>query len=422
MANKMDHSPDIPRPDKAIKIAVIGAGSRSRRHYTPLFSSLTPWIDVVAVCDPVKENSDAMAQALNARAYTDIRELVKDKPMEAALVIAPIALHHSISVYLSSHGIHNLTETTWCSMVAQARQMIDTARDNNVVVRVAENFFRFAIDRIVQKLKSTSFIGDIHRIVSYNDHTGYHNNSRWIAIAGAHPTSVQSIEHTMPTSELRHGAGRPFSKETYRARFFAFPGNLLVMDHASNIKGRLGRHSRPGYTEWQGTRGTIVHSPKGHGEMLSEVRYCSDEGLAKGRVTHDQTFPIIDGFDEKSRWICTYVDLPIGHVEYLNPYRLIEQNPHSYVSYGSAITDHIVDFALAVRGLRDSEFDEQDAMMSLMMEVGARESALKDGKRISLPLKGESEMDHTIREDLKKQLGVDPMDVEAMLSVTSLKP
>ena len=194
------------------------------------------------------------------------------------------------------------------------------------------------------------------------------------------------------------------------------------MDHASNIKGRLGRHSRPGYTEWQGTRGTIVHSPKGHGEMLSEVRYCSDEGLAAGRATNDQTFPIIDGFDEQNRWICTYADLPAGRVEYSNPYRLVKQNPHSYVSYGSAITDHMVDFALAVRGLRGSEFDEQDAMMSLMMDVGARESALKDGKRVALPLESESEVDHATRESLKKRYGVDPMDVEAMLSVTSLKP
>ncbi len=77
---------------------------------------------------------------------------------------------------------------------------------------------------------------------------------------------------------------------------------------------------------------------------------------------------------------------------------------------------------MAVRGLRDSEFDEQDAMMSLMMDVGARESALKDGKRIALPLEGESEVDHTSQERLRRRFGVDPMDIEAMLSITSLKP
>ena len=57
-------------------------------------------------------------------AFYDIRELIRGRPMEAALVVTPIESHHAISVYLSSHGIHNLTETSWCSMVAQAKEMI----------------------------------------------------------------------------------------------------------------------------------------------------------------------------------------------------------------------------------------------------------------------------------------------------------
>lgn len=80
------------------------------------------------------------------------------------------------------------------------------------------------------------------------------------------------------------------------------------------------------------------------------------------------------------------------------------------------------DFVLAVRGLRESEFDEEDAMMSLMMEVSAKESALNEGKRIKLPLEGETETDMRTREALKKQFGVDAMDVEAMLAISYPKP
>ena len=64
---------------------------------------------------------------------------------------------------------------------------------------------------------------------------------------------------------------------------------------------------------------------------------------------------------------------------------------------------HIIDFALAVRGLRKSEFDEADAMMSLMMELGAGESALNEGRRIKLPLEAELEVERQIREAQKKQ-------------------
>ena len=144
---------EIVRPQDPLKIALIGAGGRARGHYCPLFKFLRPWVEVVAVCDPIQENCDQAAEMLAIPAYYDIHQLVKDKPMEAALVVTPIPSHHSISVYLSRNGIHSMCETTWCSILAQARQMMQTASDNNVIVRVAENFFRFSIDRFAQTLR-----------------------------------------------------------------------------------------------------------------------------------------------------------------------------------------------------------------------------------------------------------------------------
>jgi hypothetical protein len=87
-----------------------------------------------------------------------------------------------------------------------------------------------------------------------------------------------------------------------------------------------------------------------------------------------------------------------------------------------AVTNHIIDFALAVRGLRESEFDEEDALMSLMMEIGASDSAINDGKRIPLTRDRDFETDAIIREEMKKQFGVDPLDVEGMLAISYPKP
>lgn len=43
-----------------------------------------------------------------------------------------------------------------------------------------------------------------------------------------------------------------------------FAGGLFVLDVGSgHVKGHLGRHPRPGYTEWQGERGTLVHRARG---------------------------------------------------------------------------------------------------------------------------------------------------------------
>ena len=79
--------------------------------------------------------------------------------------------------------------------------------------------------------------------------------------------------------------------------------------------------------------------------------------------------------------------------------------------------DHLVDFALAVRGMRKSEFDDHDALMSLMVELASRQSASEGGRRVALPLEGDIEADAIERQRQKELYGVDPMDVEAMLSV-----
>ena len=68
----------------------------------------------------------------------------------------------------------------------------------------------------------------------------------------------------------------------------------MAIDQAANIKGFLGRHPRPGYAEWQGTRGTLVHRATGHAwgdssTTATELRRCSEdafEDAATGRRGH----------------------------------------------------------------------------------------------------------------------------------------
>ena len=62
------------------------------------------------------------------------------------------------------------------------------ARDSRAILRIAENFFRFPFDRMMKLIAADGFIGPVKRLTCWHDHTGYHNNSRWIHFFGAHPT------------------------------------------------------------------------------------------------------------------------------------------------------------------------------------------------------------------------------------------
>jgi predicted dehydrogenase len=334
-------------------------------------------------------------------------------------------------VYLSSNGIHNLTETTWANMLCQARDMVRVARANGVITRVAENFFRMPIDRFAQTVRDSGYIGRIGRILSYADHTGYHNNSRWIVFAKSHPLWVQAIEHVMAHPGFYSLPQRLHTEEEYKARFFGFPGDFIVTDIGSgHVKGHLGRHPRPGYTEWHGDRGTLVHhAPGPHwGNEETQIRYCSEATLAPaqeaagkpwGGGVADEIIPVVYE-RENDLWTGCHAETSQGCISYQNPgptgAKVGSESNDTW--YGAAVMGHVMDFALAIRGLRESEFTDEDALMSEMMEIGARESNLNEGKRIKLPIESDLETDAITRESLRQKFGVDPLDVEAMLAIS----
>lgn len=434
---------EILIPDEPVKIALIGTGRRATGIYLPIWDSLKPWCQVVAVCDPVAEFADRMGEALGVPVYSDIHQLVKDRPMEAAVVVTPIESHHSISVYLSTHGIHNHIETTWTSMLCQAREMVKVARENNTVIRVAENFLRFPCDRFAQLVRDTEYLGPIKRIYSYGGHTGFHTNSRWVAFARCHPDWVQCIAHAIEHPGFYSFPERYHRTEEMSARFFHFPTDFFVADTGiGHIKGHLGRFPRPGYTEWQGTRGTLVHRAgidSGWGKertQKTQLRLCTDAVLAPGQAKAQKFFH--GGWADEITDVC-YETGPAGNVwsgaraktpsmdlHYVNPlHKYATKLPkESGLGWhgGLTVMDHMVDFVLAVRGLRESEFTDEDALASQMMEMGARESALQDGRRLALPLEDDLEADALERKRLQETYGVDPLDIEAMLALVYPRP
>lgn len=241
---------------------------------------------------------------------------------------------------------------------------------------------------------------------------------------------------------------RYIDHETFRSRFIHFPSNLMVIDQAANIKGMLGRHVRPGYTEWQGYRGTLVQQggryeapthwfldnnrrvergfgvhPDWEAELRCSVYEDSTVFNEEEKPVHPNYISKVERFyDENFNWLGVRAFTPEGTIQYDNPVRIGVKSENYYPEYGIAVAGHMIDFALQIRGLADSEFTEEDAYMSMMMEMCARESAMQGGRRIPMPYDGELEIDTLILKKMKESYGVDPLDVEAMMSYVHQKP
>ena len=405
----------MPEP---IACALIGIGMRARKLYLPLARAVAPWLRFAAVCSPNPQHAGEAATALGVPAFASVNELIRANTVEAALVLSSIESHHAISVALSQAGIHHLIETSMCSLLGQAHAMVAAAEANGVTLLVAENFFRFPFDRLAKQVVQSGTIGPVHRIACHQDQPGFHGHARWIKFFDAHPTAVQAIGHTMPTARHVETERRIHESEAYRAVFMHFPGARLALDTSGNSKGLLGRAARPGYAEIDGERGAIVRAVEGNLGGRAELRVCSDTALARDGKA-DFTAPFVDVIEDGA-WLSSSVALPGGgRTEWTNahrPGRIAGDRLREWD--GAAVMQILVQFAEQVRGVRPAEFSAADAVATTEVEAAVRESLLRDGARIALPLgSAELESGHLATAALRRKFGVDPLYGDAMMAV-----
>jgi len=144
------------------------------------------------------------------------------------------------------------------------------------------------------------------------------------------------------------------------------------------------------------------------------VRYCSDIALETNGIA-DTVYPFV--FQQENEFMkALHVDLPSGRITYTNPfYRPLEEMADALDYYHAATAELLLEFAQAIRGETTLEYTPEDAYASVMMSVAGRESILRNGAKICLPLDSEVEAEEQTLTSLKTRTGIDPLDVEAML-------
>lgn len=413
-----------------LKTALIGCGRRGGPIYFPILRALRKEIEVVAVCDRQPDAARVASNALGGvPAYDSIETLVRDRPMEAAIVVTPISSHHAISCYLSQNKIHHLVETPICDTLAQARGMVNTAQRNGVIFRVGEQFFREPFDVLSRKLITAGVIGSVGRITNYHAHLGYHNNSRHQVMTGSTPVAVNAVFHTMQTDSYTHGI-RKFDSEVFHNITYRFANEMLVTDLAGNIKGSLGRYARPGYHEIDGSRGTIIQQATGHWDGNAEVRIVPKDKMTDGSGAFSISYPFkylwrteegkILETDNCGKWNWNtphaYAGVKVMLPEY-GEFRVDNEfaGPELKTAYHSEVAGHVWDFARLVRTGHPDPFTPEMAITSLAMERAAELSARRQGRLVNMDDASVDDIDRERLVAIREELGVDPLDIEAML-------
>lgn len=130
---------------KKLKIGIIGCGGIANGKHMPALSKLD-MVQMTAFCDIIREKAQNAAEKYgtkDAKVYTDYRELLKDKTIDAVHVCTPNRSHSFITVDALHAGKHVMCEKPMAKTWEDAVKMLEAAKETGKKLTIGyQNRFR----------------------------------------------------------------------------------------------------------------------------------------------------------------------------------------------------------------------------------------------------------------------------------------
>ncbi len=120
---------------KKLRTAIIGAGKMGKIH-AKVYSKLDN-VELVAVADADMERAELLAESFDCEATTDPTSLIGK--VDAVTISAPTTAHHELAALFIKNGIPVLIEKPLASTVQQGKEIVELAKQNNVIVAVGHS-------------------------------------------------------------------------------------------------------------------------------------------------------------------------------------------------------------------------------------------------------------------------------------------
>lgn len=147
-----------------IRVGVVGVGHLGQ-HHARVYAEL-PNCELVGVADIDARAAQKIAKQFKTKAWTDYHELLGR--VDACSIVVPTIYHYPIAKDFLEHGIHVLVEKPITTTVDEAQQLIDLAREKQLILQVGHiERFNTAIMRLKQIVRDPAFI-EAHRLGPYD--------------------------------------------------------------------------------------------------------------------------------------------------------------------------------------------------------------------------------------------------------------
>lgn len=172
-----------------LNIGIIGAGAIAHYAFLPGFAepdspqarvAMPDWYHngcagtrVVALASRTRAKAESLAREFNVpRIYDDWRNLLGNAEIDAVCVTTPNDLHHEMTIAACRTGKHVFVEKPLALNMSQAREMVDAARENKVLLMVHQNQRFFPVHEIAKQILDAKILGPILSLRARWSHAG----------------------------------------------------------------------------------------------------------------------------------------------------------------------------------------------------------------------------------------------------------
>jgi predicted dehydrogenase len=194
------------------------------------------WLVACADADAARLNQVARLYPSIKQTATDARELIENPTLDALVIATPARSHFALAKHALEAGKHVLVEKPLAMSSAEARTLIDVAKERQRVLMVGHTFeYNPAVWKI-QELLDAGALGELYYIYSNRVNLGRLQtdiNVLW-SIAPHDVSILLALLKTMPQAVSAHGA--TFLHQGIQDVVFAllqFPNNIIGHIHAS---------------------------------------------------------------------------------------------------------------------------------------------------------------------------------------------
>ena len=150
---------------KRIRAGLIGCGSLSLIGILPQLAEpdAKERLELVAVCDVNETRARETAERFGIRdAYSDAQELIARQDIDLVLVITPIEFHYPLAMDALRAGKHVYVQKTMATTYAEAREMVETARQHGLTLVAAPGQMLAPAMQAMKQLVSSGALGDVY--------------------------------------------------------------------------------------------------------------------------------------------------------------------------------------------------------------------------------------------------------------------